>query len=182
MKSWQSNQAPRLKKKYGSSLFQLLTNYPHKPASIWKPFQFAWSLGKIMQNWACPYLNTIRLAVAPGLGRSAAGSHGAVCLAKSMWKSEQEKGEKKLFSLYRWNIIFTINICPHFIIQSTINHKSVSNAQACSGQKHQASGGSCFYRTLSSAAEINDVFMNLKIIATSWVWTFVFGSFVLRGV
>lgn len=51
----------------------------------------------------------------------------ALCVLLNQCESLSRIG-KEIFSLHQWNKIFTINILPHLIIQSTIYHKRVSNA------------------------------------------------------
>lgn len=63
----------RVEEKHRTSLFQLITIPSHKPTLICIPFNLRGAGGKknaniARRNWACPYLNTIRPAVARGLG------------------------------------------------------------------------------------------------------------------
>lgn len=53
----------------------------------------------------------------------------ALCVLLNQCESLSRIG-KEIFQLHQWNQIFTINILPCLIIQSTINHESVSNAQS----------------------------------------------------
>lgn len=61
----------------------------------------------------------------------------ALCVLLNQCESLSRMGKKKCFSLHQWNKIFTINILPHLIIQSTINHESVSNAQSYRGHGYK---------------------------------------------
>lgn len=61
----------------------------------------------------------------------------ALCVLLNQCESLSRKGKEKFFSLHQWNKIFTINILPHLIIQSTINHESVSNAQSYPGHVYK---------------------------------------------
>ena len=101
VKSWQSNQAPQLKRMQWTSLFQVITTCSHKPVLICIPFNLREARGKKMQIVQGGIEHVLiwtqsGLPSPEGWACSAAGSHSAVCFAKSMWKSEQNR--KIIFS------------------------------------------------------------------------------------
>lgn len=103
VKSWQSNQAPRLRRMHWTSLFQLIMIPSHKPVLICIPFNLR-EAGKKKMQIVRGGIEHVLIWTQSGLPSpegwvcSAAGSHGAVCFAKSMWKSEQNR--KRNFSAY----------------------------------------------------------------------------------
>lgn len=104
VKSWQSNQAPRLRRMHRTSLFQLIMIPSHKPVLICIPFNLREAGEEKKMQIVRGGIEHVLIWTQSGLPSpqgwvcSAAGSHGAVCFAKSMWKSEQNR--KRNFSAY----------------------------------------------------------------------------------
>lgn len=102
VKSWQSNQAQQLKKCIGPHCFNSLRSprislcwsaYLSICVKPGKKMQIVWGRIEHVLIWTQSGLPSPE-----GWLCSAAGSHGAVCFAKSMWKSEQNR--KRNFSAY----------------------------------------------------------------------------------
>lgn len=66
----------------------------------------------------------------PGAGSVLLLAAAALCVLLNQCESLSRTGQEFFFFFSQWSNIFTINILPHLIIQTTINHKSVSKAQS----------------------------------------------------